>query len=130
MSWPYRFVDLSKEEVQIRRQTLDRYGSYAQYSALTPIIIALLFRLGTYLSQRWQSGASYSAVPGSPELKTRRQSWGHSWEAAIKKWKWWLADDVYFMGQHWGQKDQWVFGLAWASWLLVLSVLETGDGKL
>ncbi|KAJ0298208.1 hypothetical protein COL5a_007758 [Colletotrichum fioriniae] len=130
MSWPYRFIDLSKEEVQIRRQTLDRYGSYAQYSALTPVIIALLFRLGAYLSQRWQSGASYSAVPGSPELKTRRQSWGHSWEATIKKWKWWLADDVYFMGQHWGQKDQWVFGSAWASWLLVLSVLETGDDYL
>ncbi|KZL72053.1 ferric reductase like transmembrane component [Colletotrichum incanum] len=130
MGWPYRFVDLSQDEVQLRRQTLDRYGSYAQYSALVPIVLALLVRLGSYLSQRWQAGAAYDAVPNSPVLKKRRQSWTGSWDAKIRKGKWWLADDVYFMGQHWGQKDQWVFGLAWASWLLVLSVLETGDDYL
>ncbi|KAK2015445.1 ferric reductase like transmembrane component [Colletotrichum eremochloae] len=130
MGWPYRFVDLSSEEVQLRRQTLDRYGSYAHYSALAPIVLALLVRIGFYLRRRWQASAAYDAVPVSPVLKERRQSWSGNLDTKIQKGKWWLADDVYFMGQHWGQKDQWVFGLAWASWLLVLSVLETGDDYL
>ncbi|KAK1982237.1 ferric reductase like transmembrane component [Colletotrichum cereale] len=130
MGWPYRFVDLSTEEVQLRRQTLDRYGAYAHYSALAPVALTLLVRLGFYLSRRWQPTAAYDAVPVSPVLKKRRQSWSGNLDVKIRKGKWWLADDVYFMGQHWGQKDQWVFGLAWASWLLVLSVLETGDDYL
>ncbi|EFQ31736.1 ferric reductase like transmembrane component [Colletotrichum graminicola] len=130
MGWPYRFIDLSTEEVQLRRETLDRYGAYAHYSALAPIVLALLVRLGSYLRRRWQQSAAYDAVPDSPVLKERRQSWSGNLEAKIRKGKWWLDDDVYFMGQHWGQKDQWVFGLAWASWLLVLSVLETGDDYL
>ncbi|KAK2038678.1 ferric reductase like transmembrane component [Colletotrichum somersetense] len=130
MGWPYRFIDLSAEEIQLRRQTLDRYGSYAHYSALAPIILALLVRLGFYLRRRWQPSAAYDAVPVSPVLKERRQSWSGNLDAKIRKGRWWLDDDVYFMGQHWGQKDQWVFGLAWASWLLVLSVLETGDDYL
>ncbi|KAJ0163500.1 Ferric/cupric reductase transmembrane component 2 [Colletotrichum tanaceti] len=130
MGWPYRFLDLSQDEIHLRRQTLDRYGGYALFSAFTPILLALIFRLWSYLSRRWQASAAYDAVPNSPVLKKRRQSWGGGWDARIRKAKWWLADDVYFMGQHWGQKDQWVFGLAWASWLLVLSVLETGNDYL
>ncbi|KAL0939529.1 ferric reductase like transmembrane component [Colletotrichum truncatum] len=130
MGWPYKFLDLSREEVQLRRQTLDRYGSYAQFSALTPIILALLFRLFSYLQRRWQASAAYDAVPDSPDLKRRRQSWVGNLDANIRKGKWWLGDDVYFMGQHWGQKDQWVFGVAWFAWLLVLSVLETGEDYL
>ncbi|OLN94295.1 putative metalloreductase AIM14 [Colletotrichum chlorophyti] len=130
MSWPYQFLDLSKDEVQLRRETLDRYASYAQFSALTPILLALVYRILSYLSHRWQSGAAYNAVPGSPDSKRRRKNWADSWDAKITKAKWWLADDVYFMGQHWGQKDQWVFGVGWASWLLVLCVLETGQDYL
>lgn len=129
MGWPYKFLDLSREEVQLRRQTLDRYGTYAQFSALTPIILALVLRLFVYLKQRVQSSAAYDAVPDSPDLKARRQSWVGNLDANVRKVRWWLNDDVYFMGQHWGQKDQWVFGVAWFAWLLVLSTLETGEGK-
>ncbi|KAI8186605.1 putative metalloreductase AIM14 [Colletotrichum sp. SAR 10_75] len=130
MGWPYKFLDLSREEVQLRRQTLDRYGTYAQFSALTPIILALLLRLFVYLKQRVQASAAYDAVPDSPDLKARRQSWVGNLDANVRKVKWWLNDDVYFMGQHWGQKDQWVFGVAWFAWLLVLSTLETGEDYL
>ncbi|KAF9873532.1 ferric reductase like transmembrane component [Colletotrichum karsti] len=130
MGWPYKFLDLSREEVQIRRETLDRYGSYAQFSALTPIILALLIRFFGYLRQRWQASAAYDAVPDSPDLKARRQSWVGNFDTNVRKVKWWLGDDVYFMGQHWGQKDQWVFGVAWFAWMLVLSILETGEDYL
>ncbi|TDZ49940.1 putative metalloreductase AIM14 [Colletotrichum trifolii] len=130
MSWPYKFLDLSREEVQLRREVLDRYGSYGQFSALAPIIIAILIRLFSYLSQRFQASARYNAVPNSPVLKKRRQSFVGNLGGNMRKIKWWLGDDVYFMGQHWGQKDQWVFGGAWFAWLLVLSVLETGEDYL
>ncbi|TDZ34957.1 putative metalloreductase AIM14 [Colletotrichum spinosum] len=130
MSWPYKFLDLSREEVQLRREVLDRYGSYGQFSALAPIIIAILIRLFSYLSQRFQASARYNAVPNSPVLKKRRQGFVGNLGENVRKIKWWLGDDVYFMGQHWGQKDQWVFGGAWFAWLLVLSVLETGEDYL
>ncbi|KAF6804541.1 ferric reductase like transmembrane component [Colletotrichum sojae] len=130
MGWPYKFLDLSRDEVQLRRQTLDRYASYAQFSALAPIVIALLVRLIVFLGQRWRRGAAYDAVPDSPVLKRRRQSWVGNLDTKIRKGRWWMGDDVYFMGQHWGQRDQWVFGVAWFAWMLVLSVLETGEDYL
>jgi hypothetical protein len=42
--------------------------------------------------------------------------------------KWWLGEDVLFLGSHWGQRDEWVLGIAWSVWLLVLSIHGTGKG--
>jgi hypothetical protein len=37
-----------------------------------------------------------------------------------------MGDDVRFLGRRWGQRDEWIVGVVWATWLLVLSVLGTG----
>jgi hypothetical protein len=43
MAWPnYHFIDLSRPEKQVRRQTLDKYALYAQLSALLPVVVVLL----------------------------------------------------------------------------------------
>lgn len=42
--------------------------------------------------------------------------------------KWWLGEDVWLMGSHWGQRDEWILGIAWTAWLLALSIHGTGKG--
>jgi hypothetical protein len=50
---------------------------------------------------------------------------GARWRALL----WWLGDDIVFRGVSWGKRDEWLLGLVWTSWLLVLCVLGTGEGQ-
>jgi hypothetical protein len=130
MSWPYHFVDLTQEEIIRRRILLDRYGVYAQLSALVPVLAYQLYRLGVWVSsQRKRVEVGYSEVPstsGSPVQKQKRLSTSgglaRRWRSAL----WWLEGEVY---PGWGLRGHWIAGLTWALWLLFLSVHKTGVGK-
>lgn len=130
MGW-YRFIfKLSEEDKRLRRLTLDRYGTYAQLSALVPVVVFLIYRLATYaVKVSAPRKGSYDAVPSSPALKYQRERPASSFMTEVRKWQWWLGDDVFLFGQVWGHRDEWVFGAIWAFWLLFLCVAETGDGK-
>lgn len=131
MGWHWRFVDLDDEAKDLRRHTLDRYAGYAQLSAFVPIVVFLLFRFSLWVLRTVQARrGSYDAVPTSPTRKALRKSPLGTWEARFRRLQWWLEDDVVFLGQAWGRKDEWMFGLAWGFWMLLLSVPETGDGEL
>lgn len=131
MGWPWRFVSLDQDEIDLRRQTLDRYAGVAQLSAFVPVLLFLGYRLAS-----WAYGAveakkgAYNAIPESPLRKVRRQGPLGVWESRYRHLQWWLGDDVVFLGRTWGQRDEWVFGLAWGFWMLVLTVVETGDDYL
>ncbi|KUI71941.1 Ferric/cupric reductase transmembrane component 2 [Cytospora mali] len=128
MGWPWRIYTVDDEAKHLRRQTLDRYAGYAQLSAFAPIVLFLLFRLSFWILKKFEARrGSYNAVPASPSRKLHRQSPLGAWEARFRRLQWWLEDDVVCLGQTWGRKDEWVFGLSWASWMTLLSVLETGD---
>ncbi|KAL7951513.1 hypothetical protein V8C42DRAFT_9423 [Trichoderma barbatum] len=137
MSWPYHFLTLSKEDVLVRRQTIDHYARIAHLSALAPAIVAILIRLvlrASRLLLRLGGGdgdrGRYSHIPGSPTVKAQRSS---AIGALAARWRavvWWLGDDVVVGGVTWGQRDEWVLALVWMSWLLVLCVLETGQDYL
>ncbi|KAL7619799.1 hypothetical protein AAE478_010344 [Parahypoxylon ruwenzoriense] len=129
MGWPYHFLDLDKAQKQARRQALDRYAAYAQLSALLPIAVFLLYRLGSWLIGRVlsQRGGEYSVVPDSPALKQKRQTSLGSLASALRRIAWWLGDDVVFLGVAWGQRDQIIVGVCWTLWLLFLCVMGTGD---
>ena len=129
MAWPWRFVTLSEEELTLRRQLLDRHGAYAQLSAAVPVLVYLLYRLGVWvLSQRRRVDPGYQALPsrtGSVPRKGRKFS---SVGALKSQWRlvsWWL-DGQAFVG--WGTRGHWIAGVSWTSWLLFLSVHQTGDG--
>jgi len=128
MSWPYQFIDLTKEEQLQRRILLDRYGVYAQLSALVPIIGFQLYRLGVWVgSERSRSNPNYLEVPSSPSLKRRR---GSASGTLIQKWrstKWWLGGEFSF-GQ--GVRGRLIGAGIWTTWLLFLCVHKTGNGKL
>ncbi|UKZ76354.1 hypothetical protein TrVFT333_004056 [Trichoderma virens FT-333] len=137
MSWPYHFLTLSKEDVLVRRHTIDHYAHIAHLSALAPAVIAILVRLvlraARLLLRLGRDGGDrgrYSHIPGSPSVKAQRSS---AIGALAARWRavvWWLGDDVVLGGVSWGQRDEWVLGLVWTGWLLLLCVLETGEDYL
>ncbi|KAH6605978.1 hypothetical protein Trco_005131 [Trichoderma cornu-damae] len=138
MGWPYRFLTLSKEDVLVRRQTIDRYALIAHSSALAPAVVFILLRLilraaGPLLRPGLHDGGDrgrYAHVPGSPTVKARRNSALGMLAARWRALLWWLGDEVVLGGRSWGQRDEWVLGLAWTGWLLILCVLGTGRDYL
>ncbi|KAL6852715.1 hypothetical protein ACO1O0_007263 [Amphichorda felina] len=128
MGWPYQFITLSDEEKELRHQSLAFYAAVAHLSAFAPALIYLLARLVQNVRERLVSkDGGYQEVPGSPALKSQRVSGGASRWARLG---WWMGDDVYVMGRHWGQRDEWIAGISWTAWMLVLCVRGTGQDYL
>lgn len=150
---PWRFVDLDAAQKHARRETIDHYGRIAHLSTVIPVLAGAAYQLGrwalvTYRHRHGHGGTRapdlgglsrrrYEAVPGSPALKHQHQHQHQTGNVlgglrrAWRRWAWWLGGDVVLLGgdsNTWGQRDQWVFGMAWMVWLLVLSTLDTGDG--
>ncbi|TFB06784.1 Ferric/cupric reductase transmembrane component 2 [Trichoderma ghanense] len=138
MGWPYHFLTLSKQEILLRRQTIDRYALIAHLAALAPAVLLALLRLAVraagFLPRNGHDDdggrGRYSHVPGSPTVKARRSSGLGLLAARWRALAWWLGDDVVVRGVRWGQRDEWVLGLVWMAVLLVLCVLETGQDYL
>jgi hypothetical protein len=126
MSWPYHLLDLTHEQKHERRLLLDRYGVYAQLSALIPILGYQFYRLSVWMySERQRSKTKYSAIPSSPTLKRTRTSASGTWAARTRALVWWLESEVAI---GWGLRGQWIAAGFWVSWLLFLCVHQTGQG--
>jgi hypothetical protein len=126
MSWPYHIIDLTNPQKHQRRELLDRYGVYAQLSALIPILGYQLYRLGVWVySERQRSKIAYSAVPTSPALKRNRHTTSGSIVQKLKTARWWLEGEV---APGWGIRGRLVAGGVWTTWLLFLCFHKTGDG--
>lgn len=131
MGWPYDLATIPPEERKLRRLVLDRYGTYAQLLVLIPVVVVLVFRAASWASKAARARyVAYDAIPDSPSLKSQRLTIRGTWAIRARQVRWWLEDDVLFFGQHWGRRDEWIVGIAWASSLLLLCVLETGRGEL
>jgi hypothetical protein len=131
MGWPYQFINLDTAQAQARRRVLDRYGLIAQLSTLVPIVLFLLYRLVRWtIAKASRSGrGTYAAVPGSPSLKHQRLTPAGWWNTKTRKVVWWLGDDVVAFGSNWGPRDQIIGGVLWTIWLLVLCIVDTGNGE-
>jgi hypothetical protein len=130
MSWPYHFVDLTQEDIIRRRILLNRYGVYAQLSALVPVLAYQLYSLGVWVSsKRKRTEVGYTEVPSSPGSPFQKQIRLATNGRLAKYWRlalWWLEGELF---PGWGLRGHWIAGLTWASWLLFLCVHKTGDGK-
>ncbi|KAL2163470.1 hypothetical protein VTH06DRAFT_5528 [Thermothelomyces fergusii] len=126
----YHFIDLSPDEKLARRQTLNKYALYAQVSALIPVAVILLSRLVGRALSAGLSRRQYAAVPSSPVQKQQRTSRAGTWTARARRARWWLGEDVVLFGMVLGQRDQWLVGALWLTWLLLLCVLRTGEDYL
>ncbi|KAI1488474.1 ferric reductase like transmembrane component [Biscogniauxia mediterranea] len=132
MGWPYQFVALDADGKQARRHSIDRHAAYAQLSAFLPVCLFLLYRLAAWLVRKTLSSdrVAYSAVPDSPGLKKQRHTLSGYCATWLRRVSWWLGDDVLFLGQNWGRRDQLIAGVGWTVWLLFLCVVNTGSDYL
>ncbi|KAK4203511.1 putative ferric reductase transmembrane component [Triangularia verruculosa] len=130
----YRFVEgLTAAEKLARRQALDNYGLAAQLSDLLPVVLILLYRLTRWVVREraeGSGGGEYAAVPSSAVMKRRREEGVRSWGARRRRMQWWLGEDVVVRGHVYGQRDEWIVGTVWFLWLVLLSVMDTGEDYL
>lgn len=106
--WPYHFITVTEEQKQQRREALDLRGYYAQCSALILIILLHLYR--NYILNGTSTETKGRRVPIRPGEK----SW---WDSPLFK-----------TGVE--TRRQYLAALLWLSWLLGLSVWNSGDGAL
>lgn len=130
MGFIYSFVDLDEEQKHRRRQLLDNYGFTAQLSVVAPLLVIQLYFLATWAQARSRHNAGLKP-PSSPVRKsTQSRHHVESLSANIRKFIWWCGDHVVLQGIELGTKGEILGALAWTTWLLVLSFLQTGDGQL
>ncbi|ROT35782.1 hypothetical protein SODALDRAFT_299947 [Sodiomyces alkalinus F11] len=132
MGWPYQFLTLTPEEVQLRRESLDHYAFWAHLLGYMPILASVTFRVGKQLLTPRGGGGrgAYEPLPHSPVMTSQRRSVTGSWQTKVRILQWWLDDDVYLAGEHVGTKQQWVLGIFWFLWLLAFCIMGTGNDYL
>ncbi len=113
MGWPYHFVTLTPEQVEERRQLLDRAGYYAY---LTPVIFLGVIYLLRQATAPATKGAAQTKVevPGIFTVLKRRITW-------------WLNEPLV---PEFGARKVIILGLAYWGWLLYLIFRKTGDDYL
>lgn len=111
VSWPYKFVSLSNEQIQERRETLDRYGFYAYLSPMILLTAIYIIRKRLHGSYQADQGMERYREPSWMQLQLRRLSW-------------WLDEPLT---SEFGQIKVHLLGLAYMSWLLFLSIHQTGN---
>ena len=131
MQWPYRFVDLDKDQIQRRRSLLDNYGQFAQLSILLlPLIYQLLHclrlltgKLQRNAHQQYQPIKAHQSPTGSQFKRKKPPSSLPSWERI----NWWLNDEII---SGWETRKQWLLAALWTFWLLFLVFNDTGQDYL
>ncbi|SMR50947.1 unnamed protein product [Zymoseptoria tritici ST99CH_1E4] len=126
----WKLVDLTDEQKHLRRQKLDAYGQLAQFSALVPLLVVLLFSLVTYSKRKFWSDNDILEPPSSPYIKHRRtglRAKARTVEISWRRFVWWCGGEVRVGRWAMGRKGDVLGGVAWGLWLAYLSVVETGD---
>jgi len=127
MDYPYHFVALDDEQSALRRRLLDSYGQFAQLSILLiPLIYQLSYGL-RLLSSRLIKSNGYQPVKEhqSPVVSRFKQPAGVPSSGLLARLRWALDEEIV---EGWGTRKEWCIAGAWAVWLSVLSVKDTGDG--
>lgn len=137
----YHFVTPDAEGLAQRRQLLDLYANIAQWSTSVPLIAVQTVLLLRYLQRKYSSESSqrYAAVArsqeesgtsGSLSLKhegepgSNKRPW--SFKTAWNSFMWWNGEEVELAESSRGAL---LAAACWATWLLALSVAQTGDGE-
>ena len=111
MPGPYRFVTLSPQQIEERRNILDRNGFYAY---LTPIVILTVVALYQKVA-RPSSRSSKDGLKASPPTPLRK---------IIRQAHWWLSTPL---NPEFGAVRVHLMGILYATWLLFLSFRQTTD---
>ncbi|KIV91234.1 hypothetical protein PV10_05795 [Exophiala mesophila] len=111
----YKFINLSPEQVEIRRQQLDRDGFLAW---LTPIILLTVI----YIYRRLYSFISYSA---RDQNHSHKSATPHSWPRRVYRRAAWILNTTYV--SEFGPLRVQILGLFYVAWLISLAARHTGN---
>jgi NAD(P)H-flavin reductase len=116
-AWPYRFVNLTVDQLEDRRITLDRNGFYAWLSPIA--LLGVIFAIRRVTSPSTKNAARLSdkpmeQPPSALQLQQRRILW-------------WLNQPLT---QEFGPRKVHILGAVYACWLFFLTFRQTGDDFL
>ncbi|KAK0280456.1 hypothetical protein LTR91_001332 [Friedmanniomyces endolithicus] len=134
MGWLYHFLDLSTEQRQQRRQSLDHHGNIAQVSILVPLLLLQChFFFAVWLHTRWRNQNDLE-VPSSPRVKGersfRKTTSAKRITAIWRRLQWWCGGPCSILGAHLGTNGELVVAGLWTGWLTLLCLLQTGHDYL
>lgn len=118
----WHFVDLTQDQKHERRILLDRCGAIAQASVLVPLVVLQLYFGVCWLHDRLRRSHDI-------DQKTIHDQSLFQAITRIRQWIWWAGEPVEVLGYHVSTRGDLIAATAWTAWLLLLCVLQTGDGK-
>lgn len=128
----YHFLDLTADQKHQRRYLLDWYGSLAQISIFAPLLVLQCFFLIAWLNRKW-GGQGQQETPSSPHVKRERLNGNQrtrNVRTTAHRLLWWPGNSLDLAGHHLGTKGEVLAAVLWTAWLLLLCIVQTGDGKL
>lgn len=128
----YRFADLTHEQKLMRRELLDYYAVVAQASVLIPLLVISSLRLYKILHARLQNGTA-SQIPSSPYVKAAKSHYKYSYAGIKDVWQrfqWNCGDSLRLWRFDVGTKGEILAAVVFTAWLLVLTFVQTGDGRI
>jgi hypothetical protein len=130
--------NVSEEQRQLQRQICSQYAAIGHWTSIAPVLAVLLLiflqhiyrlRQGARVVQISNKGTKSSALSVEPPHNNRnrviRSAVGTWWQ----KLCWWMGDEIYLFGKSFGKRDEWVLGVIWFSWLMLLCVVGKSDGR-
>ena len=120
----WHFVDLTQDQKHERRILLDRYGAIAQASVLIPLLL-----LQIYFGLCWLHDRLERKTDLDQKLIQGRSSALSKVIVGIRQWTWWAGEPVEIFGYHVSNRGESIVAVSWTLLLLLLCVLQTGDGK-
>jgi hypothetical protein len=129
--------NVSKEQRQLQRQVWSQYAAIGHWTSIAPVLAVLLLiflqhiyrlRQGAHAVQVSNKDTKSSALSvGTPHNNRKRVT-----RSAVATWWqrlcWWMGDEICLFGKNLGKRDEWILGVIWFSWLMLLCVVGKSDG--
>ncbi|QKX57124.1 uncharacterized protein TRUGW13939_04232 [Talaromyces rugulosus] len=128
--------NVSEEQRQLQRQVCSQYAAIGHWTSIAPVLAVLLLiflqhiyhlRQGSHIVQISNKGTKSSA----PSVETPQNNRNRVTRSAVatlwQKLCWWMGDEIYLFGKSLGKRDEWILGVIWFSWLMLLCVVGKSD---
>ena len=128
MGYAYHFVALDEEQNTRRRHLLDSYGRFANLSILLiPLIYQLSYAVWVLLGRAVRNTPHQPAKEHQSPVVASFQKFPTPLSSKLwARLRWVLNDEII---EGWGTVQEWLIVGSWATWLLMLAIRDTGDGR-
>ena len=126
----WHFKNLSDDQKHERRLLLDHYATIAQASILVPLLALQLYFFAHWIRSRWTNSNALE-TPGSPREKaaSKRLDVSTRVKTSTRIFLWWAGEPVLIGDYYVSTRGELLGASVWFAWLLLLCVLQTGDGE-